>query len=131
MNLRHQIEADLADTLEGEFALPVELISPTGETQIYKKGSTTELLSGQLLFDIRSVDPDTGMPIVVHKPVVVLRLTSLDRKPRPGEKWAVKIRSSITAGASMVAFVLEQATEDGQSIGFIRLYLTRPQNKES
>jgi len=129
MLLREQIEIDLADTLEGEFWLPIELIDPDGNKQVYKKDSTTDLLGGQVLYDIRDTDPETGMPIIVHKPVVTLRITSLDRIPVSGERWGVAIPSAPNPSAPKVMFVLEQATEDGRSIGFIRLYLTRTEQQ--
>ena len=121
--LREQIELDLADTLESEFRVPVVLITPAGKL-LTKSDLTGEQLVGQVLYDSTSQDPETGMPIVVHKPVVTLRRRSLSRVPLPGEKWGVKI-PSLEDPSSLTTFILERAVEDGGSFGFLRLYLTR------
>jgi hypothetical protein len=116
MSLRHRIERDLAVTLEGEFGLPVVLISPNGIEQ--------ELV-GQVLYDTMRIDPDTGATIVINQPVVTLRRSSLIRIPISGERWAVKIPATPLEGAALETYFLEQPTEDGRSMGFIRLYLTK------
>lgn len=119
-NLREQIELDLAKTLEDPngFGLPVLLLAPDG----------TEYgpYYGQVLYDTRSMD-DTGVPVIVHDPVVTLRRSTLERIPLPEEKntWAVKIPVTPSASASTETFVLGGVSEDGGSIGFIRLYLSK------
>jgi hypothetical protein len=123
--LREQIEADLEVTLEGDFGLPVVLIAPDGAKQTLKKDATTPLL-GQIIYDTRIENPETGQEIIVHKPVVTLRRSSLERIPESLEKWVVKIPpvpQYITDEEQMISFSLEDPKEDGGSIGFIRLYL--------
>jgi hypothetical protein len=78
-----------------------------------------------VLYDTRAEEPETGAEIVVHKPVVTLRRSSLDTIPGDGENWTVRIPETPIAGASMVDFALERPSEDGGAIGFIRLYLMR------
>jgi len=196
MNLREQVEADLEVTLEGEWGLPVVLISPDGEKQespvilsasdlsfldsdssinsvttdfrylrltigdtITVSGSasndgtltvatisqnkitvdeaiTTEAagsaitlvndsldLLGQIIYDTLSDSPETGAEIIVHKPVVTLRRTSLTRIPVDGENWYVEIPLNPSLTGTKYPFTMERPTEDGGSIGFIRLYL--------
>ena len=118
LNLRVQIEEDLATTLESadDFGLPVILISPDGEIQE---------VNGQILYDTQKIDPETGLDMIVHKPVVTLRRSSLTRIPAGGEKWGVRIPEVPDPNATKILHMLEQAPEDGKSIGYIKLYLTR------
>jgi hypothetical protein len=126
-NLRAQIESDLHESLEGEFGIPVELISPYGEKQIYSKNNPDELLKGQVLFFSRREDPETGETIVIDHPVVTLRISSLNRVPQPGENWFIKMPTSPIANAGKERFVFTptRAPEHGTDIGFIRFYPQR------
>lgn len=101
--------------------MAVVLISPDGVTYDTSENDG-EPLYGQVLFDTLSQDED-GNQIITHKPVVTLRRSSLARIPAPGEKWVVKIPESVLAGADTDTFLVERASEDGKSIGMIRLYL--------
>lgn len=123
MTLRAEIEADLAETLEGDFGLPVELVAPDGTRYSKSANDATADLVGQVLYDTTSQDGD-GNTVIDHKPVVTLRRTSLARIPQPGEKWAVEIPIAPTSTATRETFMLERASQDGGSIGFVRLYLT-------
>lgn len=118
LNLREQVETDLADTLEGEFALPVVLVAPDGITQN---------VTGQVLYDSIEFNPDTGESVVVNKPVVVLRRSSLSRIPEAGETWFVKIPTDPSRTATLEDFVIsrDKPSIGGRSIGIIRLYLQK------
>jgi hypothetical protein len=129
-NLRAAIEADLADSLEGEWKMAVELTSPDGVEQIYQKDAAhipANLLGGQVLYFTRRVDPNTGENVIVNQPVCTLRISSLDRVPQDGEKWYIKMPTSPVAGASYGKFVFTptRPTEHGTDIGFIRIYPQR------
>ena len=115
--LRETVEADLATTLEGDYGQEVTLIPPDGVA--------IGPYYGQVLYDTRAEDPEMGGTIIVHKPVVTLRRSSLARIPANGEKWFIDIPSTPVAGAPIERYVLDEATEDGGSIGFIRLYLKK------
>lgn len=122
MSLRELIEDHLELTLEDPngYGLPVILVDPDGvEHGPYE---------GQVLYDTRT-SMATGIDIVqavIHDPVVTLRRSSLTRVPLPTEKnrWAVKIPITPSRTADKVTFILGHASQDGGSIGFIRLYLT-------
>jgi len=118
LNLREQIEADLAESLENpdDYGLPVILISPDGEVQD---------LNGQVLYDTKRVDPETGLDMIISTPVVTLRRSSLTRIPLAGEKWAVRIPETPSSTATKTTHAIERAPEEGKSIGFIRLYLKK------
>lgn len=127
MNLREQIETDLADTLEDPdgYGLPVVLIDPDGNIYDKSANDETQDLSGQILYDTTRADPDTGLDIIIHQPVVTLRRSSLSRVPVAGEKWMVRIPETPDPSAVKTTHGIERAPEDGKSIGFIRLYLTK------
>jgi len=118
-NLRELAESDLATTLESvdEWGLPVELVDPDGVeyTGLY----------GQVLYDSLKDNPETGGQIVVNKPVVTLRRSSLTRVPIPGERWAVRIPTTPSTTAALETFLLDEASELGGSLGIVRLYLIR------
>ena len=121
------IESDLYETLEGDYGLPVELIAPDGTKQTKSANNPTEDLMGQILYDSIIQDPNTGLDIVVHKPVVSLRRSSLTTVPdaTPGDNWAVRIPLEPSVSAPKVTFRIGRVTEGGDSIGFVRLYLER------
>lgn len=131
MNIRVQAEDDLSATLEDPdgFGLPVFLIDPDGVIYDKSANDVEQDLSGQVLYDTIKTNPETGLQIVVHKPVVTLRRTSLTRVPLPGEAWMIAIPEIPDPAATKILHKIELAPEDGKSIGFIRLYLTRTKQK--
>jgi hypothetical protein len=121
VNLRHLAEQDLGESIEKEWALNVNLIDPDGV--IYTG------LKAQVLNFTQQEDPETGQPVIINKPVISLRISSLTRVPQPGEKWIIQYPEDPTEGASLVDafFSPSKAPEDGTDIGFMRIY---PQSTE-
>ncbi len=128
VNIREQAESDLRFTLEGGYSLPVILIGPDAESVADQRG-ITQTVRGQVLYDYVKQNPDTGLDVVVHQPVVTLRTSSLSPVPQAGETWAVKIPTtpSETAALELFVFDSDRPPEGGGSIGFIRLYLQKAQ----
>ena len=126
MNLRVQAEQDLHDTLEDSagWGLPVVLIDPDGNRIDKSANNPEEDLSGQILYDTTVVNPETGLDMIVHKPVITLRRSSLSRIPAAGEKWMAEIPEIPDPTAAKVLHRVERAPEEGKAIGFIRLYLS-------
>lgn len=124
MNLRERVERDLEKSLEGDFSLPVELITPNAVI-INTRQSDGTPLKGQVLYNSKDVDVETGLPIVVNNPVVTLRRSSLSRIPVAGEKWVVKIPKNPSETDTLITFAIDDSRppESGQSIGFVKLYL--------
>ncbi len=117
MDLRAQIETDLGDTLEGDFGLPVTLISPAGESVTVR---------GQVAYDTREYDPITGAEMIIDLPVVTVRRSSLSTIPADGEIWAVKIPSTPSVTGTLETYVLsDRPIKHGRSYGWITLYLTK------
>lgn len=130
-NLRTQIESDLSFSLEDEniWGLPVVLIGPDGEKQEFSENSPDPenplILTGQVLYETLVLNPSTGEEIIVSKPVVSLRRSSLIRMPDVDENWIVKIPETPDPDADLIDYVIDKGRplEGGKSIGFIRLYL--------
>jgi hypothetical protein len=123
VNLRAQAEADLAVTLEdtGGFGLPIVLIDPDGATQE---------VTGQVLYDSIETTAE-GLSIIVHRPVVTVRRSSLTRVPLPTDspRWACRVPTSPVDGAAMGTFLVERPEESGGSLGFVRLYLAKAEQE--
>ena len=119
-NLRERAEADLAVTLQGEFALTVQLTDPDG---------IITTADGQVLYDTVTMNPETGETVVANNPIVTLRRSTLSRVPEPGEAWLIKIPTTPSTTAELEDFIIDsdRSPEGGRSIGFIRLYLRRVQ----
>ena len=116
VNLRVQAEADLAITLEGDFALPIELTDPDG---------AVETLQGRIDYDTIVASPDTGVETIIKHPVVTLRRSSMNSIPIAGAKWGVRIPITPDPDAELKTFAIssDRASEGGATIGYIRLYL--------
>ena len=123
VNLRALAEKHLAVTLEGQWAIEVDLIGPDGKKQLG--------LKAQVLYDRIEQNPATGQPVFVNEPVVVLRYSSLDPAPQSKEKWLIRMPVSPVEGAAKEDFALDQSRtiEGGRSIGFIRVYPKRVRQK--
>lgn len=123
MNLREAIERSLGEVLENSefgFGLPVTLISPDGQIQN---------LTGKIVYDHKVFDPEIGSTMVVHRPVVTLRKSSLIRVPKAGETWVARIPEGPSRTAPLATFVTQDPETDGSSIGFIRIFLTAARQK--
>ncbi len=118
LNIREQIEKDLAETLEGKFGLPVELTAPDG---------TSFTAIGQVLYDRVQFNVETNEDMVVEEPIVVLRRSSLPRIPISGETWHVKIPVIPNRTAPKVDFITSKvrSPSGGGSIGYIKIYLQK------
>lgn len=118
INLRELAESDLSISLEGDFGLPVELIDPDGVKY--------DGISGQVLFDVESVNPET-LEVTVIERIVSLRRSTLTRIPLDGERWVVRIPTTPSTTAELEDFVLseDRPSSGGASIGFIKLYPER------
>ncbi len=119
-DLRATQERHLSDVLEGNFGSDIILTGPDGEKQNVR---------GQIRYFTERVDPETGETVVVHKPVVVLRISSLSPAPENGETWFIEMPVSPESGASNESFLFtsDRSKETGRDMGFIRLYPEYPE----
>ncbi len=115
-DLRKLIESDLQYTLEGDYGLPITLIDPDGNEQ--------EVM-GQVLYETHEFEGENVEIVIVEKPHVTVRRSSLNRIPQPNETWAVKIPKTPDRDAETVTYLFDTPSEGGKSIGFIRLTLTK------
>jgi len=131
-NLRERMERDLGVMIEDSvngFGLPVSLVSPDGERQIYDAHDTgvpqTQLLMGRVVYARFEVTPQTGMPYRVNDPMVTLRKSSLDRVPAAGEVWAVTIPKEPSLTSDTETYIMELAPQSGDSYPWILLVLMK------
>jgi hypothetical protein len=122
-NLRERAESLLGLTLEGPFGLPVELTDPDGV--IYTETNDGRTLKGQVLGHRTTINPDTGVELVLVNPILVLRRSSLTRIPEDGEYWHIRMPLDPSETATKHDFMLDpsKSIEGGRSLGEIRLYL--------
>jgi hypothetical protein len=122
-NVRTLAERDLRHTLEGEFAVPVVLISPQGERA--EKTVDGRPLTGRVLWNHKEINPETGEPVMVNSPVVTLRESSLPRIPKSGEVWGVIIPEGVRVWTQRKHYVTDAdgIVESGRNLGYINLFL--------
>jgi len=123
MDLRQTIELDTADTVENDFGLPVILFSNTGNkisTSLNKPGTP---LLGQILWDTIDVNPETGGVMIVPKPNITLRASSLSEVPDENNYrlWNVQIWKSLIDHTLKTWAI--KIPKHGKSLGTITLFL--------
>lgn len=117
VDLRKLSEEFLATSLEGDFSLPVEIQTPNGAIQTVR---------AQVLYDRTGEDPQTGEMVYVTDPVVVVRRSSLNPVPSPGERLVIRIPENPREDATKETyFCFDQSFQGGRSLGMIRFYLTK------
>ncbi len=117
MGLRELSEEYLGLTLEGDFALPAIITTPDGASQT---------VQAQILYDRTGEDPQTGETVYVTEPVVVVRRSSLDPLPSPGDKLVIQIPATPDATADTETYYcFDQSFRGGRSLGLVRFYLTK------
>ena len=112
---RLYLERALSYTLEKDFSDEVTLVSPDG---------VDDTVFGQVLWCSVRENPATGAQVVLGQPVATVRLSSLQRIPKKGEKWSVWIPRSNTDDTPVLHILEKPFIED--SIGFMRLHLNLP-----
>ena len=128
-NLRATQEKDLADCIESEFGSDIILTSPDGTIYDKNANDLTKNLRAKVRFFTEQFDPETGGSIIVHKPVVSIRISSLTVVPADGENWYIQMPVSPEVGATVDKFLFtpDRAIEDGVDMGFIKIYPTKPE----
>lgn len=129
MGLNAQRERDLGVVLEdpNQWGTLVELIGPDGKEYKTSANSPDPLnplpLYGQVLRNSISLNPDTQERLIVAEPVVVLRLSSLERVPKAHEKWHIRFATESGEAAEMEDYSLsETRAPEISTLEFIRLY---------
>ena len=128
-NIRRLIESDLAQIIEGGFAIPVILIAPNGERITHNTDGKP--LAGRVLFSHKEIDLETGEPVIVYNPTVTLRESALPQVPKNNdEKWLVQIPSGPTADAPLKSYLIDPANviKTGRNLGTITFFLVEVEN---
>ena len=120
-------EADLSGVIEGEFGLPVTLITPDGAT--VDKTVDGKPLTGFVRHSYTDTRQQRGgsEKTIINSPVVKLRLSSLSKMPATGEKWTVGIPESPRADAALSWYILDanRPVEINRDRGTVKLFLAR------
>ena len=127
--LNAQRERDLSVMLEdpNQWGSLVELTAPDGKEYKTSANSPDPLnplpLYGQVLRNSISLNPDTQERLIVAEPVVVLRLSSLERVPQAHEKWFMKFTTDPDPAAELENYSIgESRAPEISTLDFIRLY---------
>jgi len=123
-------EKDLGETIEGEFGMPVTLISPDG-TEI-NQTVDEKPLKGFVRRSYTDTREKSGDKIIVNAPAVKLRITSLPELPKTGEKWLVGIPESPLNGAGIEYYGLDpkKPVEVNRNTGTVKLFLAKMRGAE-
>jgi len=130
INVRALLEKDLSHTIEGEFAVPVVLVSPQGLR--ITKAVSGKPLCGRVLWARKEINPETGEPATVPFPVVTLRESSLLQVPKTGENWFVQIPQGPSPDSPMEDYLLDTSSVVGsnKNLGLVNLPLVMAENED-
>ena len=110
------IEGDLATTVESDFASPMSLVDPDGN--VVTTSANGGPLYGRVTDDYVSAG-ESGEPVIIKDPMVIMRISSLFRVPKGGEKWSI---CDLRTGKLYALDGNTKVPERADSIGFVRLY---------
>lgn len=127
VDLRREMERDLGESLEGDFALPIEMIAPDGSVQT--ESLNGGVLRGMIVYESAQFSPKTGSLVYGERVIVSLRRTSLVRIPEVRENWVVRIPVDPSWDSEMVSYQVAEIHRTGRSVGFINLELARLRDK--
>ena len=119
-SVRQLLERDLGTTLEGDdFGVPVIMTGPDGLDYSTTKAGLP--VRGRLVYDHAEIN-EQGLTIVVHAPVLTLRVSTLRRVPAAGEHWEFKIPVTIVDFTTLTSFFLDSGgpPAGGASMGIQR-----------
>ena len=124
MNLRQRTIIDMKTQNLKNWSMPITLIDPNGIKYDTDNETGEDLKAIQILYDYQVENPDTGVPMTIKEPVVVIALSSLSRVPQPGERWIINIPLSPSDPYTLSPYMItaDRPPEGGESLGFIRIY---------
>ena len=123
-------EKDLGDTIGGEFAIPVTLVSPDGtKIDTTADGKPLAGFVRRGYTETRELRKGETDKVIVNAPCVKLRITALAVIPATGEKWLAGIPQSPLAGAGLEWFDLnpKKPVEVNAGRGTVKLFLSKMQ----
>ena len=118
------IEECAGDVIEDELGTTAVLISPDGEKQTMSALDEDEKLKCTVFRESRELDYKSGLEVIADRPVAVFRLRSLERIPKSGEAWLIRVQLSAFS-EEMTSYEMSGPPKPGSSIGFINFRLRR------
>jgi len=129
VDIQSLAESDLAVTLEGD-GRTIILTSPA-DVIAHSSNYPTATVKGFIRYDSIVENPETGGQMIINKPAISIRRSSLPVLPTEGpndanyyQKWFVHISKSVT-DQTLEHYKIEHPPIQGKSIGFIVLFLTK------
>jgi hypothetical protein len=124
IDLRALAEADLAYSLEGDYAAEITLKGPNGATQTVR---------GRVRYCKPRTNLDTGEVAYDFDPNITLRRSSLSPIPAADEKWSATFPDGPRTDAGSLTMLLDttRAPEGGQTLGTIKYYMQAADQSEA
>lgn len=108
--------------IEKQVGVKIVLIDPDGKEYVKSALEALEDLKGWFIQESLEYDLKTGVDVISDKPVLSLRIRSLERVPQEGERWIIKVATKLDS-EELKSFVLAGAPRNMKTIGFINLGL--------
>lgn len=126
ISLLQEFEECAGEIIEKETGRKVILIAPDGSKQKKSALDPEQDLKCSVFQESHEHDVRTGLEHIVDRPVVVFRLSSLERVPKAGENWIVRIPKSVFGDESETeSFTISGPPIQAKTAGFINLRLKR------
>jgi hypothetical protein len=121
-DLLTEFEDCAGDIIENEMGLKAILIDPDGKEYGKSALDETQDLKAMLTRESLVYDTNSGAEVMAEKPVASFRVRSLERVPKDGENWVVRIQESVFS-EDMKSFTLSGPPEFYRTIGHVNLNL--------
>lgn len=120
--LLKEFEECAREIIMDDLGVKVVLISPDGKKQAKSALDPEEDLKCSVFRETLQHDVRTGQEHVVENPVAVFALASLDRVPKAGEDWLIRIPKSIF-DEELESWMISGPPESSKTVGYINLKL--------
>jgi hypothetical protein len=121
-SLLDSFEDCAGNMIEKEVGVKVILIDPDGKEYTKSALDPDKDLKGWFVQESLTYDFQTGVDVVSDKPVLSLRLRSLERVPKSGENWTIRVATK-PDNDELKSFILAGAPKNRKTVGFINLGL--------
>ena len=121
--MREQIPID-QKTIESDWRLPVEFITPSGAILDTDAETGEALYSIQILYPAQIADIEIG-EVVTRNIVVTMRRAALSELPDKSNynKWFCRIPEFPNTTSDLKTYNIDMPREGGESLDFVRFYL--------
>lgn len=123
LNLRKHLKENFMPLVMATMGqTPVKMRDPQGKLYETINGTTDPLLC-EYLSDRQKLDDEGGDIMIVADDRITLSEHQLERVPKAGEEWAFMVAIDPSAPTVFTTFAMGKAPQNGNSIGFIQIFL--------